>query len=81
MLDICLILTIDNGTSPSYSMEVSCSISLCVFMCVRAIAAQIKEEIDRLATTFPNTVPELLEIHRSQDELENMVQGHDLVIR
>ncbi|ELT95650.1 hypothetical protein CAPTEDRAFT_173154 [Capitella teleta] len=44
------------------------------------VAAQFREEIDRLARTFPNTVPELLEIHRSNDELEKMIQGHDLVI-
>lgn len=44
------------------------------------VAAQIKEEIDKLAQNYPNTEPVLLELHRSQQEVEDLIKEHDLVI-
>ncbi|KAK2187791.1 hypothetical protein NP493_154g03016 [Ridgeia piscesae] len=44
------------------------------------VAAQVKTEIDRLAKSFPNTTPILLDIGRNMEELEKLVKGHDLVI-
>ena len=41
----------------------------------------MKTEIDRLAKSFPNTTPVLLDIGRNMEELEKLVKGHDLVIR
>ena len=41
----------------------------------------MKTEIDKLATSFPNTTPVLLDIGRNMEELEKLVKGHDLVIR
>ena len=41
----------------------------------------MKTEIDKLATSFPNTTPVLLDIGRNIEELEKLVKGHDLVIR
>ena len=45
------------------------------------MAAQYKEEVDKLANMFPKTVPVTLEMHRSMDEVETLVEGHDVVIR
>ena len=44
-------------------------------------AGQVKTEIDKLAKSFPNTTPILLDIGRNMEELEKLVKGHDLVIR
>ena len=45
------------------------------------VAAELKDQIDYLANTYKNVSPVLLEVHRSQDELENLIKGHDVIIR
>ena len=37
--------------------------------------------MDTLADQFPNTDPVLLEVDRRRDELEKLIQSHDIVIR
>lgn len=44
------------------------------------VASAIKQQIDVLANKYPNTCPVLLDIHRSREELDRLVDGHDLVI-
>ena len=44
-------------------------------------ASQVKEEIDRLAATYPNTTPVMLDIHRSEEDLTELIKAHDLVVR
>jgi len=44
-------------------------------------ASHIKAEVDQLANLFPNTDPVLLEVDRRRDELEKLIQSHDIVIR
>jgi len=44
-------------------------------------ASHIKAEVDNLASRFPNTDGVLLEVDRRRDELEKLVQSHDIVIR
>jgi len=46
-----------------------------------AAASHIKAEVDNLANRFPNTDPVLLEVDRRRDELEKLIQSHDIVIR
>jgi len=44
-------------------------------------ASHIKAEVDNLANRFPSTDPVLLEVDRRRDELEKLIQSHDIVIR
>ena len=37
--------------------------------------------MDNLASRFPNTDPVLLEVDRRPDELDKLIQSHDIVIR
>jgi len=37
--------------------------------------------VDNLANLYPNTSPVLLEVDRRRDELEKLIQSHDIVIR
>jgi len=37
--------------------------------------------VDNLASRFPNTDPVLLEVDRRPDELDKLIQSHDIVIR
>lgn len=41
----------------------------------------MKSEIDKLASQFPNTEPVLLEMHRSEEDVEKLVGDHDVVVR
>ncbi len=50
------------------------------FYCV-IIGAQYKDEIDYLAERFRNTTPIMLELHRSQEEIEQLIKDHDIVVR
>ena len=44
-------------------------------------ASHIKADVDNLANQFPNTDAVLLEVDRRRDELEKLIQSHDIVIR
>lgn len=44
------------------------------------VASHIKAEVDNLANLYPNTSPVLLEVDRRRDELEKLIQSHDIVI-
>jgi alpha-aminoadipic semialdehyde synthase len=46
---------------------------------VTAVSA-IKVEADRLATTYPRTTPILMDITRSQSELDKLIKEHDCVV-
>jgi len=48
---------------------------------VYATASHIKAEVDSLADRFVNTDPVLLEVDRRPDELDKLIQSHDIVIR
>ena len=54
---------------------------VCVCVCVCATASHIKAEVDSLADRFVNTDPVLLEVDRRPDELDKLIQSHDIVIR
>ena len=41
----------------------------------------LKNEADKLASKYPQTYPVLLDISRSQDELEKLIKNHQIVIR
>ena len=45
------------------------------------LASHIKAEVDDLANRFPNTDSVLLEVDRRPDELEKLIQSHDIVVR
>ncbi len=44
-------------------------------------AAALKTEADALGARYPNTTPVLLDVQRSQEELEHLIQDHDVVVR
>lgn len=46
---------------------------------ITAVSA-IKQEADRLASSHPRTTPLLLDITRSQSELDKLVKEHDCVV-
>jgi alpha-aminoadipic semialdehyde synthase len=46
---------------------------------VTAVSA-IKQEADRLASANPRTTPLLLDITRSQSELDKLIKEHDIVV-
>lgn len=46
---------------------------------VTAVSA-IKQEADRLASLNPRTTPMLLDVTRSQTELEKLIKEHDCVV-
>lgn len=44
------------------------------------IVSALKNEADKLASKYPNTIPMVLDITRSQDELEKLIKNHHIVI-
>ena len=44
------------------------------------LVSAIKQEADRLASTNPRTTPLLLDITRSQSELDKLIKEHDCVV-
>ena len=62
-----------------YRLYISCKI--CQNRVLTVAASHIKAEVDQLANQFPNTDPVLLEVDRRRDELEKLIQSHDIVIR
>ena len=45
------------------------------------VAAALKQDCDNLAARYPNTTPVLLDVQRSQEELEVLIQDSDVVVR
>ena len=43
--------------------------------------SQLREELDALALTKPNTDVMLMDIQRSQEELDNLIPEYDIVVR
>jgi hypothetical protein len=44
-------------------------------------ASALKNEADKLASKYPQTMPVVIDILRSQDELEKLIKNHQIVIR
>ena len=44
------------------------------------LVSALKNEADKLASKYPNTIPMVLDITRSQDELEKLIKNHHIVI-
>ena len=45
------------------------------------VASMMRNEIDTLASRYPNTTPVLLDVIRSKDDVETLVTQNDIVIR
>ena len=45
------------------------------------LASALKNEADKLASKYPQTIPVVIDILRSQDELEKLIKNHQIVIR
>ena len=45
------------------------------------LVSALKNEADKLASKYNNTIPIMLDIERSQEELEKLIKNHQIVIR
>jgi alpha-aminoadipic semialdehyde synthase len=45
------------------------------------VCSALKKEVDKLASKYGNIVPTILDVTRSQDELEKLIKNHQVVIR
>ena len=45
------------------------------------LVSSIKSEADKLANKYPQTTPVVLDVTKNADELKNLVQDHQCVIR